>query len=275
MPAASEEAGAGRGASKGDVRERFPVDFELRERLRPAVRFLFQRWWRVAVRGLANVPAEGPAILVGNHSGAIPVDAAMVAYALDREDDDASPHRVARVLYDRFVEGIPALADVYRRSGGVPARYAVADALLARGELVVIFPEGIAGVSKLFEDRYRLQRFSTSAARLAWKHRAPVIPFAVVGAEEAYPVIGRSEEGGAAFGAPYLPITPFFPMLGPLGALPLPTKWSLSFGGRIALHRERRFRDTPDFEAMTERLRLSVAVLIERGLCERRSVFLG
>jgi len=269
---AGEETGAG---SRASSRERFPVDLELRERLRPAARFLFKRWWRVAVRGLANVPAKGPAILVGNHSGAIPVDAAMLAYALDHEDDDASPRRVARVLYDRFVEGIPALAEIYRRSGGVPARYAVADSLLGRGELVVIFPEGIGGVSKLFEDRYQLQRFSTSAARLAWKHRAPVIPFAVIGAEEAYPVIGRSEEGGAAFGAPYLPITPFFPLLGPLGALPLPTKWSLAFGSRIALHRERRFRDAPDFEVMTERLRRSVAVLIERGLSERGSVFLG
>ena len=193
-------------------REHFPVDVELRDRLRPAARFLFHRWWRVALRGMANVPAEGPAILIGNHSGALPLDAAMLSYALDREDDPQSPRRVARVLYDRFVDGIPAIAELYRRGGAVPARYEVADALLARGELVVIFPEGIAGVGKLFEDRYRLQRFSTSTARLAWKHRVPVVPFAVVGAEEAHPVIALSEEGGAPLGAPWLPVTPFLPM---------------------------------------------------------------
>ncbi len=253
----------------------FPVDLALRERLRPAVRFLYRRWWRVALRGIANVPVDGPAILIGNHSGAIPVDAIMLAYALDCEDHEKSPRRCARVLYDRFIEGIPALADVYRRCGAVPARYAIADSMLARGEIVVIFPEGIGGVSKLFEDRYRLQRFSTSAARLAWKHKAPIVPFAVIGAEEAYPVVGRSEEGGRALNAPYLPITPFFPAFGPLGVLPLPTRWSLTFGRKILLHREQRYRTETDFEAMTRRLRRSVEVLVERGLEERGSVFFG
>ena len=141
-----------RPASKGPSRRRPPlpdVDAEFREKLKPAARFLFDRWWRVSVRGLASVPAKGPAILIGNHSGAIPVDAMMLAYALDR--DDEGPRRVARVLYDRFIDDIPALAEAYRRSGAVPARYDVADALLRRGELVVIFPEGIGGVAKLFE----------------------------------------------------------------------------------------------------------------------------
>ncbi|HEY2773053.1 MAG TPA: lysophospholipid acyltransferase family protein [Candidatus Binatia bacterium] len=251
------------------------VDRELRERLRPALRFLFERWWRVTLRGIERVPRDGPAILVGNHSGALPLDAVMLAYALDREEEAASPRRVARVLYDRFIEGIPPLADFYRRAGGVPARYQVADALLRRGELVVIFPEGVGGVAKLFDDRYRLQRFSTSAARLAVKHRAPVIPFSIVGAEEAYPLLGRSQEGNAPLGAPYVPVTPFFPLLGPLGILPLPTKWTISFGSRIALHREKRFGGSPNFEAMTARVRRSVEVLIRRSLDERESVFLG
>src|SRR4051812_31090453 len=125
--------------------ETFEIDHALRERCRSIAGFLFQRWWRVRLRGLANVPRRGPVILVGNHSGALPVDAVMLAYALDHEHPE-SPRRVARVLYDRFIDGIPALADFYKRCGGVPARYATADTLLGRGEVVVIFPEGVGGV---------------------------------------------------------------------------------------------------------------------------------
>ncbi|MBI5505956.1 MAG: 1-acyl-sn-glycerol-3-phosphate acyltransferase [Deltaproteobacteria bacterium] len=253
----------------------YPIDRELRARAWPLLRFLFDTYWRVSVRGMEHVPRSGGAILVGNHSGGIPVDAAMLGYALENHEDPTSPRRIARILYDRFIDGMPAVADIYRRGGAVPARYAVADALLARGELVVIFPEGVGGIAKLFDQRYQLQPFATSAARLSWKHRVPIIPFAFVGAEEAYPVIGRSEAAGVAVGAPYVPITPFFPLLGPLGVLPLPSKWTLAFGRRIYLRREQRFVRDPDFGAMTERLRRSVGLLIQRELTTRRSVFFG
>lgn len=264
-----------RPAASGAAAAAFPIDHALRARAWPVLRFFFDNYWRVAVRGMEHVPRRGGAILVGNHSGGIPVDAVMLGYALDNREDPVSPGRVARILYDRFIDGMPAVADLYRRGGAVPARYAVADALLARGELVVIFPEGVGGIAKLFDQRYQLQTFATSAARLSWKHRVPIIPFAFVGAEEAYPVIGRSEAAGRPIGAPYVPITPFFPLLGPLGALPLPSKWTLAFGRRIYLRREQRFVQNPDFEAMTERLRRSVGLLIGRELAGRRSVFFG
>jgi len=266
---------AGAAASSSSARSAYTVDFDLREQLRPGVRFLFDRYWRVRVRGMANVPRRGGAILIGNHSGAVPVDAVILAYALDRKDDPDSPRRVARVLYDRFVDNMPWLADIYRRAGGVPATYAHAEEMARRGELVVIFPEGIGGVAKLFSERYRLQRFATSAARLACRYRLPIVPFAIVGAEEAYPVIGRSEEAGRLMGAPYLPITPFFPLLGPAGALPLPSKWTLVFGPRIYLFRERRYCRSDDIGAMTERLQRSVQLLLSRAVRQRQSVFLG
>ncbi len=254
--------------------EDYGLDLNFRQRSEAFFRFLFESYWRVDVVGLERVPRTGPAILVGNHSGGLPFDATMIAYALS---SDAGPGRIARPLYDRFVEGFAPVREVFRKLGGVPARYAVADELLSRGELPIIFPEGVGGVSKLYDDRYHVGRFSTSAARLSIRHRAPVVPFAVVGAEEIYPMIGRSGQIGKALGAPYLPITPFFPLLGPLGLIPLPTKWTIVFGNRICLYRESRFRGTAqgDFEAMADRLRRTVQILLRRQLGRRTSIFLG
>jgi len=252
----------------------YGLDLEFRERVRPLFRFLFENYWRVDVSGMENVPESGPVLLVGNHSGGLPFDATMICYALSAE---GGPGRVARPLYDRFVENMGPIRDWYRKLGAVPARYAVADELLERRECVVIFPEGVRGVAKLYQDRYELRPFATSVARLAIRHRVPVVPFAVVGAEEIYPVIGRSSQLGKLFGAPYMPITPFFPLLGLAGLLPLPTKWSIAFGQRIYLHRESRFRGAgaSDFAAMSDRLRRTVQILVRRQVGRRSSVFLG
>jgi len=257
------------------AREDYGLDRAFRERMAPLFRFLFEKYWRVDVTGLENVPETGGAILIGNHSGGLPFDATMIAYALS--ECAGGPLRVVRPLYDRFVEGLGPVRDMYRKLGGVPARYAVADELLERGELPLIFPEGMFGVAKLFEDRYQVGPFSTSAARLSCRHRVPIIPFAVVGAEEIYPMIGRSAVLGKLLGAPYVPITPFFPTMGLLGAVPLPTKWSIAFGNRIYLYRESRFRGegATDFRSMSERLHRTVQLLLRGLLARRSSIFLG
>ncbi len=251
----------------------YGLDLAFREECMPLARFLFEAYWRVSVTGLDNVPGRGAAILVGNHSGALPFDAAMLAYALSLPGTE----RVARPLYARFLDGHPKLSEACRRLGGVTAAYAVADELLARGELVVIFPEGVDGVAKSFDDRYRLGRFATSSARLSCKYRAPIVPFSVVGAEEIYPMVGRSQSLGEIVGAPHVPITPFFPLLGPAGLLPLPTKWTIRTGQRIHLYRESRFRGegAADYEAMTARIRRTVELGLRRELARRESVFFG
>jgi 1-acyl-sn-glycerol-3-phosphate acyltransferase len=253
----------------------YGLERAFRERAEPLFRFLFERYWRVTVDGLDNVPAMGGAILIGNHSGGLPFDATMVAYALSA--CAGGPRRIVRPLYDKFVEGLGPVRDAYRKLGGVPARYAVADELLSRGELPLIFPEGMVGVAKLYEDRYQVGEFSTSAARLSFRHRVPIIPFAVVGAEEIYPMIGRSSMLGKLVGAPYVPITPFFPALGLLGTVPLPTKWRIVFGSRVYLYREHRFRGpgAPDFAAMSDRLRRTVQILLRSTLAKRSSIFFG
>ncbi len=253
----------------------YGLDLDFRTRSRPIFKFLYDQYWRVDTIGAEHVPADGPVILVGNHSGGLPFDATMLAYALTTENP--GPQRTLRPLYDRFVENAPPLRDAYRKLGGAPANYAVADELLSRGEAVAIFPEGVSGVAKLYEDRYKLGPFSSSAPRLSCRHRIPIVPFAVVGAEEIYPMIGRSKALGQAIGAPYVPITPFFPFFGLAGLIPLPTKWTIVFGPRIYLYRERRFRGAGgmDFETMSERLRRTVHLLLRGGVDRRSSIFLG
>jgi 1-acyl-sn-glycerol-3-phosphate acyltransferase len=265
---------AGEAVEEGSEAD-YGLELGFRSATQPFFRFLYEQYWRVDVTGVEHVPSDGPVLLVGNHSGGIPFDATMLAYALTFEQ--GGPQRVIRPLYDRFVENLPPVRNAYRKLGGAPASYAVADDLLSRGEAVAIFPEGVDGIAKLYEERYRLGGFSSSAARLSYRHRAPIVPFAVVGAEEIYPMIGRSEVLGQAIGAPYLPITPFFPLLGVAGVIPLPSKWAIIFGPRIYLHRERRFRGAGcmDFDTMSERVRRTVQILLQGGVDRRSSIFLG
>jgi 1-acyl-sn-glycerol-3-phosphate acyltransferase len=249
--------------------DRFGLDAAFRELVTPAFRFLHDRYWRVEVSGARHVPPEGPVLLVANHSGAVPFDGAMIVTAVDAER-----HRVVRFLYDRFIESMAPLDAFYRRVGGVTARREHARMLLEAGEAVLLFPEGVAGVAKPFSERYRLRAFSPGFARLAMQHDVPVVPVAVVGAEEIYPLVGRAETVGRRLGIPYLPITPFFPLLGPLGALPLPTKWFISFGRpmRLRAGAAGSYMEAHDEAA---RVRRRLQTMVTRLKNRRRSVFFG
>src|SRR5262249_22390952 len=242
----------------------FGLDLELRQRVSPAFRFLHDRYWRVEVHGAQHVPAEGPVLLVANHSGALPFDGAMVVTAVDGE----------RRRGDRFVETISALDVCYRKMGGVTASRENAQALLRMGQPVLLFPEGISGVAKPFSERYRLRPFSPGFARLAMQYDVPVVPVAIVGAEEIYPLVGRAEGLGKAIGMPYLPITPFFTLLGLLGALPLPTQGFIRFGKPLRLSSS---GDDAYVRARSEaiRVRRHLQAMVTRLKNRRRSVFFG
>ena len=247
----------------------FGLDPVFRELVTPAFRFLHDRYWRVEVSGVQHVPAEGAVLLVANHSGALPFDGAMIITAMD-----ALRRRVVRFLYDRFVEAVSPLDAFYRKVGGVTATRDNARTLVEQGEAVLLFPEGISGVAKPFTERYRLRAFSPGFAHLAIQHDTPVVPVAVVGAEEIYPLVGRAESVGKRLGMPYLPITPFFPLLGPLGALPLPTKWFITFGRPIRLRAgsEGAYVQAHDEAA---RVRRRLQTMVTRLKNRRRSVFFG
>jgi hypothetical protein len=160
----------------------FGLDPAFRALTIPIFRFLFEQYWRIDVTGLEHVPPSGAALVVANHSGAVPADAFMLAAALELRHPARRP---LRVLFDKFVDALPLIGDLYRRLGAVTASLPNAERLLRRGELVGLFPEGIAGVEKRCTERYRLRPFKTGTARLSVRTGSPVIPVAIVGAEEA------------------------------------------------------------------------------------------
>jgi 1-acyl-sn-glycerol-3-phosphate acyltransferase len=217
-----------RAAGEYEVDPESGFDPELnRAVLMPAARALYRGWFKVQMRGLENVPSDGPALVVANHSGVLPIDALMLQVGVL---DEHPAGRNLRLLGADLIYAIPLLGRLARASGHVPASPDEAERLLAAGEVVGVFPEGFKGIGKPFSDRYRLQRFGRGGfARLALRTGVPLIPCAIVGAEEIYPMVADWTEAAQRLGLPYFPITPLFPWLGPLGAVPLPSNWMIEF----------------------------------------------
>jgi 1-acyl-sn-glycerol-3-phosphate acyltransferase len=195
--------------------------------LMPIARFFYQRWFQVQMRGLEHVPSEGPALVVANHSGTLPMDAIMLQSGLH---DEHPAQRNLRLLGADLVSEVPLLSALARKSGHIRAAPANADALLRAGELVGVFPEGFKGIGKPFADRYQLQRFGRGGfAATAIRAGVPLIPCAIIGAEEIYPMIGNATQLAELLKLPYFPLTPTFPWLGPVGMVPLPSRWIIQF----------------------------------------------
>jgi len=276
MASARSEARTARQAATADVPDPFGYDPEFAARLRPLLEFFYRRYWRVQTDGLEHIPRAGAALLVGNHSGGIPLDGAMIVAAIDLEHPQ---HRVVRFLYDRFVAAMPLMGQLYNRMGSVLASFDNARRLLEMGEVVGIFPEGVAGVAKGIWHRYELQPFHSGFVRLSLKLRVPIIPTAVVGAEETYPVIGKWEHLGPLkqlLNVPYVPVTPLFPWLGALGMVPLPTRWHIRFGAPIRFYAETRLRRPPSRATaakLAERVRRHVQAMVHELLAQRESIF--
>jgi 1-acyl-sn-glycerol-3-phosphate acyltransferase len=195
----------------------------------PLLDFLYDRWWRVTATGVEHVPAQGRALIVANHAGVLPWDATMIATALRR--GMPPPGRDPRFLVLDWAFRLPWASVAIRRAGGVAASPYNALRLLEQEHLVTVFPEGAKGVGKPWSERYHLQRFGRGGfIELALRTGAPIVPCAVVGSEEIYPKLGELPVVGRLLNAPYVPITPTFPLLGPLGVIPLPSRWRIAFG---------------------------------------------
>ncbi|MBX6358350.1 MAG: acyltransferase family protein [Micromonosporaceae bacterium] len=208
--------------------DEFGFDRELTDAVfHPVLRLLYRDWFRTEVFGAEHLPASGPGLVVGNHSGTIAVDALMLSVAVH---DEHPAHRYLRLLGADFVFRMPFISELARKSGGTVACNPDAERLLRAGELVGVFPEGFKGVGKRYTERYRLQRFGRGGfVSAALRTGTPIVPVAIVGAEEIYPLIGDIKPLARLLGLPYFPVTPTFPWLGPLGAIPLPSKWLIEF----------------------------------------------
>ena len=253
----------------------FGFDPDLTEHvLLPPLRPLYDKWFRVETRGLDNVPDIGGALVVANHSGAIPMDAVMTALALL---DHHPAHRHLRMLGADLVFKLPVVAPLARKAGNTLACSADAERLLAAGELVGVWPEGFKGIGKPFSERYKLQRFGRGGfVSAALRTGAPIIPCSIVGAEETYPMIGNARTLARLLGLPYLPITPTFPLLGPLGAVPLPSKWIIEFGEPIEtkdLGGAAAADDPMLVFNVTDQVRETIQSTLYTLLMQRRSVF--
>jgi 1-acyl-sn-glycerol-3-phosphate acyltransferase len=210
--------------------DEYGFDPEMTERfLIAALRPIAQKWFRVEVRGADNIPATGGALVVSNHSGTVPVDGLMTMVAVHD-----TTGRFLRPLGADLVFRLPVVSSMARRSGATLACNEDAERMLSGGELVGVWPEGFKGIGKPFGERYKLQRFGRGGfVSAALRTGVPIVPLSVVGAEEIYPLVGNLPNLARLLGVPYIPVTPLFPWLGPLGMVPLPSKWLLEFGEPI------------------------------------------
>ena len=231
---------------------------------------IYSDWFRTQVRGAENIPREGSALLVVNHSGAFAIDGLITMMAVAKQTD-----RTLKVLGADFLFEL-GVNDFLRELGVVPADATTAQALLESGELVGVWPEGVRGVSKTFDQRYQLQRFARGGfAKLALQVGVPIIPTAVIGAEEAYPLVGRVSGVLDWADIPYVPVTPTFPALGPLGLIPLPSCWTIEFGSPVDPDLFRGMGAFPEYDVfeLADYVKNRVNQMLMSGLAKRSHVF--
>jgi 1-acyl-sn-glycerol-3-phosphate acyltransferase len=254
--------------------DEFGYDAELTDQvLMSLVRPLFEKYFRVEVKGIENIPAEGGALVVSNHSGTLPIDALMTQVAVH---DHHPAGRHLRLLAADLVFVLPLVNELARKAGHTLACAEDAQALLERGEVVGVMPEGFKGLGKPFAERYKLQRFGRGGfVATALKTGVPIVPCSVVGAEEIYPMIGNSRTLARILGVPYFPLTPTFPWLGPLGMVPLPTKWTIQFGEPIPTdgYPPEAAEDPMLVFNLTDQVRETIQHTLYELLVGRRSVF--
>ncbi|AIY48349.1 MULTISPECIES: lysophospholipid acyltransferase family protein [Mycolicibacterium] len=241
----------------------------------PLLRTFFRSWFRVEVSGIENLPETGAALVVANHAGVLPFDGLMTQVAVH---DHHPAHRDLRLLAADLVFDLPMVGQAARKAGHTVACTTDAHRLLANGELTAVFPEGFKGLGKNFKDRYKLQRFGRGGfVSAALRAQAPIVPCSIVGSEEIYPMMADVKLLARLLGLPYFPVTPLFPLAGPLGLVPLPSKWHIQFGEPIeTTDYDESAADDPmvTFE-LTDQVRETIQHTLYQLLAGRRNMFFG
>ena len=255
--------------------DEFGYDPVYEAKVLPLFELLYSKYFRVEVHGADRIPSEGRCVLVANHSGTLPFDGMMLRLAVKHEH---AKHRGVRWLAEDVIFHFPFLGAFANRLGAVRACPENAERLLDQGALVAVFPEGMKGIGKLFKERYKLQRFGRGGfVKICLRTRTPIVPVAIIGGEETNPMVARVEYLTRALGIPYFPVTPTFPLLGPLGLIPAPTKWKIFFGEPIDL--EGSGAESADDELLvgrlTEQVRSAIQAMVDHAVSQRRSVWFG
>ncbi len=238
-----------------------------------AGKIVYKNWFRVESHGVENVPLKGPVLVTPNHSGVLPIDALMIG--VDVVAKMECP-RTMRAVVDNFAGLFPFVNTACYRCGGIIGARRNFEELLNQGELVMVFPEGHKGTGKKFAERYRLRRFNVGFMELSLIHKAPIVPTAVIGAEEQYPYMIDLKPVARLLNFPYMPVTPLMALLGPLGMIPLPTKYTIYYGEPLHFYRDYppdTVKDPETIYGLVDTVKTRVQDLIDRGLRERKGVF--
>lgn len=251
----------------------FGIDKDFIKMASIVTNFLYKYWNRVEVFGINNIPSKGAAIIVPNHGGIIPLDAAYIASSIILEHETP---RLVRTLVERYLPTLPFFYTFISRVGQTVGTYENAEIILDEGELLQIFPEGAAGATKPYVKYYELEDFNVGFMELAIKKRVPIIPTGVTGSLEQAPVLFDFKRLGKVFKIPSFPVTPFWPLLGPIGIFPLPAKFRIIFGRPMYFdeYTEEDLENPELVRELVQKVKSEVEKMISIGLEMRPAPFL-
>jgi len=238
-----------------------------------AAHLAYKHWFRVRSQGIERVPRKGPVLITPNHSGLLPLDAVMIAVDLVRNMEEP---RIMRAVTDLFFGFLPYVNTFLYRCGQLIGARRNLEEVLRNGELLCLFPEGAKGTGKMFWERYQLRPFNVGFMELSLTYRAPIVPTAVIGGEEQYPMIYDIKPLARWLGFPYAPLTVFFPWLGPLGLIPLPTRYHITYGEPFHFYRDyppETVRDPAIVRQLVNQVRDRVQEMVREGLEQRTRIF--